>query len=145
MKFPLMLFIAIVITACAGERTEQQVSDEVEKVATDTTDRSMADGVHEYHDKHGNVIMRGQKINGKREGGWESFFPDGSLRSRGTFVNGLQEGASTVYYENGSTKYTGWYRNGMPVGDWKFYEEDGTPIKIVHYSEDGIKLEETDL
>ena len=89
--------------------------------------------------------MRGEKINGKREGGWTSYFPNGNVRSQATFVNGLQQGPTVVYHENGNTFYAGWYKDGKPVKDWTFYDENGNPVKIVRYSEDGILLEEREL
>jgi hypothetical protein len=120
------------------------------KTAADTTAHEPVaegneDGIHEMRDANGVLIMRGEKIGGLRQGGWESYFPDGTLRSKATFIDGKQEGPSIVFHENGAIFYTGWYRKGIPVQDWTFYDPDGTPVKLVRYGSSGQVLEERPL
>jgi uncharacterized protein len=101
--------------------------------------------MHEYRDDNGVLMMRGLKINGKREGIWESYFPDGSLRSRSTFIEGLQQGPTIVNQENGNVFYTGTYIDGKPAGDWIFHDEDGRPEKLVRYDDQGQIIEQQEL
>ena len=142
MRSTFILPITILLIAC-GNSSEPSGEKEKPAAKSDTT-RTVVDGIEEVRDEKGNIIMRGERVNGAREGGWESFFPNGTLRSKGTFVNGVREGPTTVYHENGSVFYTGWYRNGNTVGEWIFYEADGTVKKTVRYSDEGILLEERD-
>jgi antitoxin component YwqK of YwqJK toxin-antitoxin module len=133
--FILFTFLCACAQAPSPETSESVTEPEVK-------DTIATNGMHEIRDKAGNLIMRGEKIDGKREGGWESFFPDGTLRSRGTFVNDVQQGPTTVYHPNGAVFYTGWFKDGKPVSDWLFFNEKGEQVKIVKYSAEGIMLEQ---
>ena len=130
------------LVACKGDTNGK--TDPPPATRPDTT-TAPENGINEIRDEKGNLIMRGEKLSGKREGGWESYFPNGTLRSRGTFMNGVREGPTTVYHENGAVFYTGWYRKGTPVGEWLFYELDGTIKKRVRYNDEGFLLEEVEL
>ena len=50
-------------------------------------------------------------INGKEEGLWISWYPNGQKESEGNFVNG-QEGLWTTWYPNGQKKSEGDFVNG---------------------------------
>ena len=143
MRSSFILIISILLIAC-GNRSENSGEKEKAVTKTDTT-RTVVDGIDEVRDEKGNLIMRGERVNGRREGGWESYFPNGTLRSSGTFVNGVREGPTTVYHENGKIFYTGWYKNGKPAGEWTFHDPDGTARKIARYSDEGILLEEREV
>ncbi len=136
--FPLLFSLA---AACDQDPGTVKVPDP----ASPVKDTLTSEGIHEIRDKSGNVIMRGEMVDGVREGGWESYFPDGTLRSRGTFINGIQQGPTTVHHPNGAIFYTGWYKDGVPVNDWSFYNEEGEQVKIVRYSKEGILLEQIEL
>lgn len=139
-------FISISLLLLIACDNDQPAIDPVPiKVQTaDTTANKgyQANGLNEVHDKNGLLVMRGERVNGLREGEWESFFPDGTLRSKGTFVNDIRQGPTTVYHENGAIFYSGWYDHGKPVKEWTFYDPDGSISKIVTYSDDGTLLEQ---
>lgn len=84
--------------------------------------------------------MEGELLDGKREGPWASFFPNGGIRSRITFKGGMEEGPTEVYHDNGMTYYTGQYRAGVTVGEWTFYDPQGKELKRVVYDSLGVKL-----
>ena len=143
MRYSLILILTILVIACGNSDQTSEV-EQTSNTTADTT-RTVVDGIDEVRDEKGNLIMRGERVNGQREGGWESYFPNGTLRSKGTFVNGVREGPTTVYHENGNIFYTGWYRNGTPSGEWTFHDPDGTARKIARYSDEGILLEEREV
>lgn len=64
--------------------------------------------------------------NGKREGTWKYWYPNGNLWSTGQFLNGKRKGPSEVYYETGELRYKGAFDNDKEVGQWTFYKPDGT-------------------
>ncbi len=127
---PAVMLICL-LTGCAGDPSTKEQ-------APTTQTATGKSGIHEMRDKDGVLVMRGEKVNGVRQGEWLSFFPDGSIRSRGNFVDSLQHGATTVYYEDGTTYYTGHYKKGQPVDQWIFFSPEGTPEKVVRYNDQGM-------
>ena len=81
--------------------------------------------------------MEGMEVQGKREGPWASFYPNGGIRSRSTFVDGAEEGPTEVFHENGMTYYTGEYLHGTPFGHWAFYDALGKELQQVEYDSTG--------
>ena len=87
-----------------------------------------------YYDKHDQCVKGGMK-DGKMDGAWTAFFPDGRVQSHGTFKDGERTGAAQVFYANGNKYQEGFYKNGKHCGKWKFYDEQGILIKEVDYGE----------
>ena len=63
--------------------------------------------------------------NGIREGLWEQYFDDGTLKLRSYYKNDLKDGAIIVYFPTGAAFNTGQYKEGLPDGTWKTYDFDG--------------------
>lgn len=67
----------------------------------------------------------GKTTDGKREGRWLFYHPNGMLQTEATFVSGKENGKYTVYRDNGIPYYQGIYENGRRCGEWEFYDEEG--------------------
>lgn len=52
-------------------------------------------------------------LDGLKDGQWNSYYADGSLRAEGSFDLGLREGQWIWYHENGRTKAIEKWKNGM--------------------------------
>ena len=76
---------------------------------------------------YSNCALRssGKTIDGKRDGRWLFYHPNGMLQTEGTFVDGKENGKYTVYRDNGIPYYQGLYENGRRCGEWEFYDEEG--------------------
>ena len=70
-------------------------------------------------------LIKGSMKNGKQEGEWISYSPNGQLRSKGNYKNGKEEGAWVHYWSNGQLDFKGNYKNGKSEGAWVGFEEDG--------------------
>lgn len=70
--------------------------------------------------------LRGQKVNGVRQGNWISWHPTGAKASEGFYIDGKLEGFYTVYFDNGKVRHKGYYKNDQKHGNWKFYYQDGS-------------------
>ena len=105
----------------------------------------------------GEVVYKGYFKEGKPEGKWTTFFPDGKPRWEGTKVNGLNHGKYAMWYENGRKKLEGtfmqgekhgqeisWHLNGMkwhqrnfyhgkPVGLWKSWDASGILLNEINH------------
>lgn len=71
----------------------------------------------------------GKSINGRREGHWYFYHPNGNLQVESNFVMGKEEGVTTVYRENGIPYYRGTYTNGQPSGIWEYYDQEGNLVQ----------------
>ncbi len=71
------------------------------------------------------VRAEGMTADGRREGRWVFYHPNGNIQSECTYVNGLEEGSYRVYREDGRPYYIGQYAAGKQVGTWEFYDPDG--------------------
>ncbi len=74
-------------------------------------------------------LEAGSEINqvndsGNREGPWEIFSGD-VLVARGSYADGKQDGLWTRWYPNGQMKEEGHYEKGMKSGMWVEWYEDG--------------------
>jgi antitoxin component YwqK of YwqJK toxin-antitoxin module len=101
-------------------------------------------GIHRQFDSLGNVIntliynekgkITGKGIitrEGKREGEWNFFYENGSLKADGKYSNNLESGKWSYYNTDGKIEQTGSYKNGKYDGIWIWY-----------FKEDSIKREE---
>ena len=90
----------------------------------------------------------GKLKDGKNEGKWISWYPNGQKWSEETYKNGYSNGLSTSWYEDGQKKFEGTYKDGECDGltTWwygngqKMYEgtyKDGESISEKHWDEDG--------
>jgi antitoxin component YwqK of YwqJK toxin-antitoxin module len=73
----------------------------------------------EYYD-NGQLMRKGNFVNGNRDGYWEEYRPNGQLLWKGNYVNGNLDGYWEWYYSNGQLMSKGNYVNG------RFQEE--TPV-----------------
>jgi len=98
-----------------------------------------ANGVYEKKFKNGQVSMRGEMRNGKREGAWFSYYEDGKPWSQGEYKDGLRNGKSVSWYPDGKVRYEGMYTDDKQSGVWKYYTEDGKLEKEVNYDQPTAK------
>jgi antitoxin component YwqK of YwqJK toxin-antitoxin module len=130
-----ILYFILMLSMFACQTREVQV---VEDVNQDGTPKKVVDYIlkgsdsipqHEvqYHEG-GAKLMEGSFANGKREGEWVSWFPDGQVWSKGYFKNGKRDGKSWVYHPNGQLYMKGEYKDGEKIGLWLVFNEDGIVI-----------------
>ena len=58
---------------------------------------------------------QGSFKNGKRDGPWVSYHPNGQLDYKGTYRDGKEDGPWVTYYGNGQLLSKGTYKNGKKV------------------------------
>lgn len=64
-------------------------------------------------------------VNGKKEGIYKKYYPDGSLRKTCFYLNNEINGDFIKFYENGTIKYKIPYVNGFKNGKYIRYYENG--------------------
>lgn len=107
---------------------------------------SLMIGIYREYDFEGKVTLsriydnqgrlQGQGIlkdDGSREGLWNYFYPDGSVKSSGEFKNNRQQGEWKFFFKNGFNEQTGTFTNGMLDGKWTWYYSNNSKLKIEHF------------
>ena len=84
----------------------------------------------------GKKKMEGTFKEGKRDGKWFYWYPDGKLWTEGNYEMEIEQGYKVVYHENGQKYYEGNFKDGSRVGVWKFYDTTGALIKQIEYGKD---------
>lgn len=121
----------------------------------------LLDGLMTEYDEAGNVITKGEFVEGKEEGEWyyrigdnetEGSYAQGTrnglwkyydlpsetgnqkvLRFEGRYIEDNPHGKHTYYWDNGNKKEEGDYSMGRKEGEWMYYNYDGTPFIVVFY------------
>ena len=95
------------------------------------TTRNVVHERHYYPSRQ--KFMDGNVHNGKRNGLWYAYHPNGNVQTMAYYVDGLEEGRYTVYHPNGAVYYTGEYHHGKCVGTWLFYDDEEHLVEEKHY------------
>ena len=103
------------------------------------------EGVWREYDENGRVIASQTYKNGllidngivdtdgRRQGFYQEFFPDSTLKTNGLFVDGLKSGRWTYYYQNEKEEQSGVYVEGQPDGEWKWFHDNGQLARVESY------------
>lgn len=97
-----------------------------------TTFRVLEDTSHleiEIYHPNASISMRGQTVNGERDGEWYAYDKDKHLLTIGNYKVGVDHGLKTVYYPTGQKYYEGNFDNGKKVGEWTFWDENGKIVQ----------------
>ena len=71
---------------------------------------------------------------GKRQGLWKEYYPNGELRSIGKYLNSIMVDEWKFYFEDKRIEMVGSYnKKGKKVGEWLWYYPDGSPLTIENY------------
>lgn len=63
---------------------------------------------------------------GRKQGIWEDYYMEGNLLAKGNYVNGLKVGEWRYYHWNDTLEQIGNYdKNGYSTGNWKWYYDNG--------------------
>jgi antitoxin component YwqK of YwqJK toxin-antitoxin module len=171
-KILLPISLIIFLVACSESSIEQEAEEilkekagdqEIEiqqsvdglqfKQATSNTQTETSVGFSQ----EGHLTYEGDFKDGKPEGLWTTFFPDGKPRWQGIKKNGFNHGPFKMWYENGRKKLEGtyhegkkhqsstawypdgtrwqhkFYKHGTPTGTWKTWDEMGNLVSEIFH------------
>lgn len=72
-------------------------------------------------------------VNGRFDGPFSKFYPDGTLMEKGYYLNGTRDSTDTYFSFNGVVTNSGKWKNGNREGELKFYSESGELTHISNY------------
>ncbi len=85
--------------------------------------RGREDGLSEEFDNQGNLISKGEYLDGLEEGEW--YYHVGDHTEKGFYKGGEKDGLWIYTYLNGITKFSGEFLQGYASGKHRYYYEDG--------------------
>lgn len=92
---------------------------------------------------HGEVMAESiQYVNGKRQGKFQKWFPDGNLSFEASYANGLLDGTTKTWWKNGNLRSEAHYSKGISNGIQKQWYKSGSIFKemtIVNGKEEGLQ------
>jgi antitoxin component YwqK of YwqJK toxin-antitoxin module len=89
------------------------------------------EGKFESYYPNGKVLMSGNMKNNRNVGEWKYFYDNGNLESAGIFENDKPEGKWAWYYPDGTLRQTGYFIAGRRDSIWKSYDSSGSIIDSV--------------
>jgi len=116
----------------------RRLSGENSRYAQWNEDQPIVDGIQiNQYDMEGNKqgyweeydgdnMEKGNYVDGKEEGLWETYYSNGNLMYKGPYKNGLKDGIWELYWFNGKLAEKGSYVNNDADGIWEYYNEDGS-------------------
>lgn len=85
----------------------------------------------------GQTIEEGYYKDGRKEGKWTKYYPNGKVEHTLTFQNNKLDGLAVFYYKNGKRKEEGIWKKNRWVGDYKYYYKNGNLRNEWKYNETG--------
>uniref|UniRef100_UPI00404A946D toxin-antitoxin system YwqK family antitoxin n=2 Tax=Flavobacterium sp. TaxID=239 RepID=UPI00404A946D len=97
-------------------------------------------GMREDYWENGNLMMRVNMIDGKKNGESVYYYENGNLEERSFFKNGSFHGSMVLYFENKNIKSERKYWNGRLIDTCKTYFENGQLSLMQVFDLDTITL-----
>jgi len=76
------------------------------------------------------------------DGEFRDFAPNGARILVGSYKDGKKEGLFQAFHPNGVLKWEVNFQNNYPTGDWKYYYPDGKPLLTIIYNEQGYFIKD---
>lgn len=78
----------------------------------------LEEGIWEYYDESGQLVCEASYQQGEAVGEWKWFNDEGGLARHQSYANGLLDGPSIQYYDTGEVMDSGAYEYGRKTGLW---------------------------
>lgn len=140
MRRSIIPLIIILLISCSENQEKQYYENGNIKLKAEIQDGKRDGFVYEYYED-GTIKSKGEWHNGLVHGTVEHYYPNGKLKSSSKWVKGQQSGGSKEYYESGELWSTSTLKNDVMVGETKFYNREGTVIEKHRYNDNGGLIE----
>lgn len=97
------------------------------------------DGPHLVTTLEGQVVTRGQYLQGELSGLWRRWFPSGKPRDEGPWMASRPEGPWKFWDEQGTLRREGRFRDGREHGIWNIWSKEGK-LEAQGEHENGAKV-----
>lgn len=106
-------------------------------------DGKLSDGLFEIWNNDGQIIRRGEILNGEFEGTYKMWYDDGQIEILANYFNGKLNGSYKKWYNNGKVASIGNYKNNELDGEYISFHLNGLTNEKSNYKngvKDGIDI-----
>jgi antitoxin component YwqK of YwqJK toxin-antitoxin module len=135
MRFMLLMVVTLLFASCSRIEKTRDYRLASDGLFYDTHSRELYSGT--ISDST-NMIMHYEVVDGKKNGTFLVYYPDGTLAQQGYLIDNKNVGEWKYYYANGSLETKGMFINDIPQGEWVFYYPDGV-LKSIGSFKDGLR------
>lgn len=130
----LSLFIILSINTFA-QKFELYQGDTINK----TDSKNLKQGLWIFFsiDFAGGISQKGNYIDNKKNGTWQTFHQNGKLKSVINYEDNKQSGEVIIYYPNGKIQEKGFWKVNKWVGEYFYYHENGIVKYHWFFNNDG--------
>jgi antitoxin component YwqK of YwqJK toxin-antitoxin module len=89
--------------------------------------------------ENSDIIEEGDYFNGRKNGLWVRYYPNGNKQSEIDYVNGRPKGEYKTYYDNGNVEEKGSWVNQRNTGNFSRYYNNGNKMQEFIFSESGVR------
>jgi antitoxin component YwqK of YwqJK toxin-antitoxin module len=98
-------------------------------------------GLWKNLDSRGKYILdEGMYVDGRKDGVWYDYYPNGKVKFSVTFRNGVPEGKVTSYYATGQMSEQGNWIGGSWIGEYTIYYVNGCLLSRMVYDKEGFRV-----
>lgn len=125
MKNILKLALFLLIYIGCNQLVEAQIQEPLKVSKESEINQKTYTGIISEQYANGSPSLWKTRVNGKAEGLWLEWYPNGVLRYRAYWKNGLGHGRWEYFYPNGQLRSESFYINDITQGIYKSYHENG--------------------
>ncbi len=123
-KAALILLIFCLLTNLSAQKFEIFQGDTINRI--DENNQKQGPWIYFSNDYVDKITQKGSFKDNKKEGNWQTYYPDGTLKSEMNYQDNKQYGEVIVYYPNGKIQEQGFWKTNRWVGEYKYFHENGT-------------------
>lgn len=83
------------------------------------------------------IMEEGSYVDGKKDGLWKTYFPNGNVSHEITWRNGVARGSVRSYYPDGKLREEGNWQEFCWVGTYRYYHPTGQSAYEFHFNRNG--------
>lgn len=82
----------------------------------------------DYYNEDRQVFVKGELIDGKRDGVWKTYFKSRQVRHIENYKDGMLEGKRITFFESGQIQFEEHYKNNLLHGKYEAYDKKGNVL-----------------
>ncbi len=129
-----IICLVIILTSCNEAPRKNQVNIKIDSVIYKPGTKEPFNG--RWKGEMDSMKIEFDVVNGKKEGNFTSFYPNGKVLMTGEMKNNRNEGEWKYFYDNGQVESLGLFKDDRADGKWEWYYPDGT-LKQTGYFDAG--------
>lgn len=129
----ILILLFITAISCTDNIDKATKAEPTRLNKAKTAQDNFPDGPFVQKHPNGEILIKGNVLNNKREGLWVAYYPTGIKQSESTYQSGVLHGRTASFYKNGQVRYIGYFYGDKKEGKWDFYSEDGEFEKSEEY------------